>query len=103
MDTRHVLGLAAVLGLTSAVGYLLGRRRLTLTPAGLRAAVAATLEALGLGVLFLLANVALTLIPLLASRALGARFVSIYGVDYGTLAAVSLLQGLVFRWWRDRG
>ena len=98
----HDLALATVLGLTCVGGYLLGRRRVGLSPAGLRAAAAATLEAIGLGVLFFLANLALTLLPLLVSRALGARFVSIYATDYFTLATVSLLQGLVFRWWRDR-
>ena len=81
----------------------MGRRRLGLSPAGLRAAAAAALETIGLGVLFLLANLALTMLPILVSRALGTRFVSIYSVEYDTLATVSLLQGLVFRWWRDRG
>ena len=99
----HDLGLAVVLGLTCLAGYLVGRRRLGLSTVGLRAAAAAALETIGLGVLFLLANLALTMLPILASRALGARFVSIYSGEYVTLAIVSLLQGLVLRWWRDRG
>jgi hypothetical protein len=90
-----------VLGLTSAAGYLLATRRLGLEPAGLRAATAAMLEAVGLGVLFCLANLALILIPLLTSRAIGGGFVSIYHVDYFTVASVSLLQGVVLRWWRS--
>ena len=32
----------------------------------------------------------------------GGRFVSVYQIDDVTIAAVSLLQGLVFRWWRER-
>ena len=95
------LGLVAVLGLTSAAGYLVATRRLGLDRAGLRAATAATLEAIGLGMLFSLANLALVLVPLLASRALGATFVSVYHVDYFTIVTVSLLQGLVLRWWRS--
>lgn len=95
------LGLLAVLGVTSIAGYLLGTRRLGLSRTSLRAATAATLETIGFGVLFILANLTLILVPLLASRALGARFVSIYGIDYFTVAAASLLQGLVFRWWRS--
>ena len=95
------LGLVAVLGLTSAAGYLWATRRLGLERADLRWATAAALEGIGLGVLFFLANLALILIPLLASRALGARFVSIYAVDYFTIATVSLLQGVVLRWWRS--
>ena len=48
-------------------------------------------------------NLALVVLPLLVARAATNRFVSLYGPDNVTLAAVSLLQGLVFRWWRDRG
>lgn len=97
------LGLIAVLGLTCLGGYLLGTRRLGLSRAGLRGAVAATLEAIGLGVLFFAANLALAVLPILAARAWTDRFVSVYEMDEVMLAAVSLLQGLAFRWWRDRG
>jgi hypothetical protein len=97
------LGLIAVLGLTCLGGYLFGTRRLGLSRAGLRTGVAATLEAIGLGVLFLAVNLALTLLPLLSARAWTGRFISVYGIDEVTITAVSLLQGLVFRWWRDRG
>jgi hypothetical protein len=96
------LSLAAILGLTSVVGYLIGARRLGLAGAGLRDAAAAALEAIGLGVLFLAANLALAVLPVLAARAWGGEFVSLYQIDDVTIAAVSLLQGLVFRWWRGR-
>jgi hypothetical protein len=99
----HELGMAAVLGLTSLGGYLLATRRHGLSPAGLRAAIAATLEAIGLGILFLLGNLTVILIPLLGGRALGGGFVSIYWADYVSIAMVSLLQGVVLRWWWDRG
>ena len=59
-------------------------------------------KAIGLGVVFLAVNLALTVLPILAARAWTGRFVSVYGIDEVTIAAVSLLQGLVFRWWRDR-
>jgi hypothetical protein len=93
----------AALGLTCLGSYLLGTRRLGLSRAGLRAAVAATLEAIGLGVLFFAVNLALVVLPILAARAWTGRFVSLYGLDHVTIATVSLLQALVFRWWRDRG
>ncbi|HEY7139886.1 MAG TPA: hypothetical protein VIE44_07305 [Methylomirabilota bacterium] len=95
--------LILTLGLTCLAGYLWGTRRLGLSHAALRAAAAATLEAVGLGVLFLAGNLALSMLPVLAARAWTGWFVSIYGVDYVTITAVSLLQGLLFRWWRGRG
>jgi hypothetical protein len=96
-------GLIVALGLTCLAGYLLGTRRLGLSRAGLGAAVSAALETIGLGVLFFAVNVALVVLSLLAARAWSGRFVSVYGLDHVTIASVSLLQGLVVRWWRDRG
>ena len=43
---------AAALALTSLAAYAIGRRRHGLSPRGLRDAVAAALETIGLGVLF---------------------------------------------------
>jgi len=99
----HRVVLAAALLLTCLGGYLLGRRRHGLSPGGLRDAVAATLETIGLGVLFLGANAGLVLLLLLVLRAWSGRFVSVYEIDGATIAAVSLLQALLYRWWRDRG
>jgi hypothetical protein len=97
------LGVAAVVGLTCLGGYLWGARRLSLSCTGLRAAAAATLEAIGLGVLFLAVNLALVVLPFLAVRAMTSTFVSFHDVDQVTIATVSLLQGFVGRWWWDRG
>jgi hypothetical protein len=97
------LGLIAVLGLTCLAGYLWGTRRLGLSRAGLRAAAAAALETIGLGVLFLAANLALTVLPILAARAWGGWFASVYEINDVVIGTVSLLQALVFRWWRGRG
>ena len=99
----QALILVVVLGLTSVAGYLVGTRRLGLSRAGLQGAAAATLETIGLGVVFFAANLALAVVPILAARAWGGWFVSVYAVDDIMIGAVSLLQGLVFRWWRDRG
>ncbi len=97
------LGLAAALLLTCLGGYLVGRKRHGLSPRGLGNALAAALETIGLGALFLAANVALVVLPLLVLRAWSDRFVSVYAIDGVTLGAVSLLQALVYRWWRERG
>lgn len=96
------LALAAVVALTSLGAYLWGRRRLDLPRAGLGRALAGALEALGLAALFFLANLGLLVIPLLVARGLGSPFVSVYSVDYVAIGAVAIVQGLVFRGWRDR-
>jgi hypothetical protein len=99
----RLLGPAVALLLTCLGAYLLGRRHHRLSPRGLREALAAALETIGLGVLFLAANVALVLLLFLVLRAWSGRFVSVYLIDAPTLGAVSSLQALIYRWWRDRG
>ena len=99
----HRVVIGAALLLTCLGGYLLGRRRHGLSPRGLRDAVATALETIGLGALFLAANAALVLLLFLVVRAGFGRFVSVYLIDSPTLGVVSLLQAMVYRWWRDRG
>jgi hypothetical protein len=92
-----------LVGLTSLAAWLLGARRRRLSRAGLGAAARATLETVGLGVLFLAANLALAALAVVLARALTGRFVSIYVIDDLALVAVSFLQAVCFRWWWDRG
>jgi len=99
----RLLGPAAALLVTCLGAYLLGRRRHGLSPRGLRDALAAALETIGLGVLFLGANAGLVLLLILALRASSGRFVSVYLIEAPTLGAMSLLQALIYRWWRARG
>ena len=68
------LSLVAVLGLTSVAGYLVGTRRVGLSRAGLKGAAAAALETIGLGVVFFAANLAVTLVPLIAAPRGGGWF-----------------------------
>jgi hypothetical protein len=96
------LGPVAAILVTCLAAYLLGRRRHGLSPRGLGNALAAALETVGLGVLFLGANAGLVLILFLVLRAWSGRFLSVYAIDPVTLGAVSLLQALVYRWWRGR-
>lgn len=96
------MDLIGVVALTCLAAYLWGTRRAGLSAAGLRAATTATLETIGLCVLFLAANLALALLAILAARAWTDRFLSVYTPDYITFAGVSLLQGLFCRWWRER-
>jgi hypothetical protein len=97
------MDLIGVVALTCLAAYLWGTRRAGLSAAGLRAATTATLETIGLCVLFLAANLALALLTILVARPWTDRFVSVYGLDSITIAGVSLLQGLLCRWWRERG
>jgi hypothetical protein len=98
MPELLLLTLSAV---TSAAAYLLGRRR-GLSPRALAAAVAGALECLGLTVLFYGSNLGLGILGILATRKLTGAFVSLYAVGDMMLLVLSLLQALVFAWWRDR-
>ena len=98
MDLIGVVALTCLAALPLGDGAARGCRA-----AGLRAATTAALETIGLCVLFLAANLALALLAILVARAWTDRFLSVYTPDYITFAGVSLLQGLVCRWWRERG
>src|SRR5262245_53339425 len=97
MQEAFILALIAT---TSVVAYVVGRWRLGLSPGRLRPAAARLLECLGLAVLFLIGNQALGVAAILAARALTAGFVSLYLVDDTSVAVLSLLQALLFVWWR---
>jgi hypothetical protein len=94
---------AVLVGLTSLAAYLLGARRNSVSRPGLGAAVRATLETVGLGVLFLVANLTLAAVAVALARAATGRFVSVYAIDDLALGAVSLVQAVLFRWWLARG
>lgn len=88
-----------LVGLSSAGARLLGRRGLP--RGGFRFALGKALECLGLAVLFFAANVSLGFLISLLARASGQVFVSVYlSVDIALLA-LSLVQALVFQWWRE--
>jgi hypothetical protein len=92
-----------LVGLTSLAGYLVGARWLGLPRAGLAAAVGATLETIGLAVVFLGGNLGVLMLAIPLARFATGGFVPVYVVDDVTLSTVSLVQGLLFRWWWSRG
>jgi hypothetical protein len=94
------LGLLAVLGLTSAVAYLVGARALGLSRAGLRVSAVRTLESIGTALIFVAVNLGVGLAATLTVRLVTGRFVSVYGLDDEVWLLLSLLQGLAFHWWR---
>lgn len=89
-----------VFGLTSAGGYVLATRGLRLAPRALGSAVGRMLECLGLTLVFLVANVVVGAGASLASRSLGT-FVSLYLSADFSLLLLSLVQAVVFQWWRE--
>lgn len=93
-----ILGLTA---LTSLAAYAVGRRRLRLPARALRPAVDKMLECLGLAVIFFGSNLGIGLAGILLGRALTGVFVSLYLVDDTMLLRLSVLQAMVFAWWRD--
>ena len=89
-----------IFGLTSIGVFLARREHGGLHPSALPGAMRDVLEWLGLGVLFLLANLAVGAAAVLGVRSLTGHFVSIYLVSDMTLPILSLVQALIFqRWW----
>jgi hypothetical protein len=96
------LALASVILLTSLGAYAVGIRYLGLDGSRLRHGVGKTLEWLGLGMVFLFANITLGVAAVLLFRALTRRFISVYVLDDVSLVFLALLQASVFQWWRER-
>jgi len=96
------LNVIVLVGLTSFAAFLVGRRGLGLPGSALGDAVRAMLEAVGMGAIFLLANLVLAALILGLVRGAAGYFISVYAVDDLALGAASLLQGVVFRWWWGR-
>ena len=86
--------------LTSAA-VLVARGRRPEARRALPAAAGKAIEAVGLTVLFFLANVATGALVTVLSRALGLGFISIYLSTDVALLILSLLQALVFQRWRE--
>jgi hypothetical protein len=87
--------------LTSAALALAQGRRRPQAGRALRAAAGQALEAVGLTVLFFLANVAAGALVTVLARTLQLRFISIYLTTDVTLLVLSLLQALVYQRWRE--
>jgi hypothetical protein len=91
-----------LVGLTLLAACLVGTRRFGLSRASLGAAARATLEAIGMAAVFLVANVGLAALAVALVRGGTRHFISVYSVDDFALGAASLLQGFLFRWWWGR-
>ncbi len=100
METSFLLGLV---GLTSAVAGVVGARVFGLPLGRLGDALGRMFETLGIVVLFFAVNLAVGALTILAVRAAGSRFVSLYVADDVALLALSFFQGLAFQAWRGSG
>jgi hypothetical protein len=98
-----VAGLLILLlvALTTAGGYVVGVRTLGLRRASLPAALGKSLECIGVALMFMIANTALGFALVLALRAVGRTFVSLYLVSDPSVAILSLLQAIAFLAWLD--
>ena len=90
-----------IAGLTSAGIFVFGVAGLRLPKSGLRLAAGKTCECVGLTLMFLLLNLAVGALAVLAGRSLSGRFVSLYIVSDAALLILALLQALTFQAWRD--
>ena len=85
---------------TSVGALWVGRKGLGLSASVLRQAVWTTLDGMGLTVVFLVVNLTVGGIAILAIRLVTGRFVSLYLLSDATLLGLSLLQGLILlSWW----
>ncbi len=98
MQDAFILGLVAS---TSILAYLVGTRGFRRPRRALGAAVGRMLECVGLTLVFFVANLAVALVATLAARWVTRGFVSLYLANDVVLLALSLLQALVFAWWRE--
>jgi hypothetical protein len=94
------LVILTLVGTTSVAAYLIGARGLRLPGRALGVAAGRMLECVGLTLLFFGANLGVGVLAVLAARALTGGFVSLFLVNDAILLPLSLLQALVFAWWR---
>ena len=87
--------------LTSLVAYLIAVMQLGLRPSDFGRALGRMADSLGTGVIFALLNVLTAAGLVLSLRALTGRFFSFYSLDDLVWLVVSVLQGWVWRLWRD--
>ena len=97
MSEAYIVGAVA---LTSVVAYLLGRFAVGLASGALSTALRRAAECVGIGVLFVAANVLAQVLLVLLMRVVSGGFVSLYFVDSSIIVPLSCLQGLALWWWR---
>jgi len=97
MDALFVLGVVVA---TSAMAYLLGRRRWGLGREALGPAFGRLLEFAGLTVVFLFVNILAGVVGVLLLRTVTGRFVSMYVNTDTAILLLAMAQAVVVQWWR---
>jgi len=92
--------LLALVALTSAAAYLLGRRGYGWRPASVGPALRRVLEWAGFWSIFYAVNLATGFAAVLVIRKLTGTTVSLYVNTDSTLATLSALQATAWQWWR---
>ena len=96
METAFILGVVALSSAAAAMLFVRGRphRRLG-------SAIGKALETVGIAAVFLFLNLGLGFCLALLARAVAGSFVSLYVNDDVAIVILSVLQALVFQWWRE--
>jgi len=89
------------IALTSLVAYLFAVTRLGVRPTELPRALGRLADVVGTGAIFALVNLAAAAGFVLGVRALTGHFLSLYTLDDAVWLTVSMLQGWLWRLWRD--
>lgn len=92
--------LLILMGVTSTLALLVGVWWLRLPLSSLKRGAGKALECIGVMLGFYLLNLAVGIAGTLLWRQLTGTHLSLYYANDATLLGISLLQGLVFEWWR---
>jgi hypothetical protein len=88
-------------GVTSILALLVGAWWLRLPLSSLKRGAGKALECIGVMLGFFVLNLAVGIAGTLLWRQATGTFLSLYYANDATLLGISLLQGLVFVWWRE--
>jgi len=96
MESAFILGVVTLSSAAAAMLFMRGRPRRRFA-----SAIGKALETVGIAAVFLFLNLGLGFCLALLARAVGVGFVSLYVNDDVTIVILSVLQALVFQWWRE--
>jgi hypothetical protein len=92
--------LLILMGVTTTLAILVGVWRFRLPLSRLERGAGKALECVGVMLGFFVLNLAVGVAGTLLWRQVTGTFLSLYYANDATLLGISLLQGLVFEWWR---